>query len=129
MATYEITQPPHGGQCGTDWCEQTAAVRVIIPREMVGQIGSDDPLTHERCGACWDELRSHLIARGHKITDITGSVEQLRAEFHGVSVFGSGEGALYAAAGGRTYHAYLASQLRAQLEAITVHVTGLPTGA
>src|SRR6266545_1071553 len=120
MATHEITQPPHGKQCDTDWCGQTAAVRVIIPREMVSQIGSDDPLTHDRCGACWDELRGHLIARGHKITDITGSLEQLRAEFHGVSAFGSDEGVLYATAGGRTYDAYLASQLRAQLEAITV---------
>jgi hypothetical protein len=65
----------------------------------------------------------------HKITDITGSVEQLRAEFHGVSVFGSDEGVLHATVHGCTYDAYLASQLRAQLEAITVHVIGMPEGA
>jgi hypothetical protein len=129
MATYEITQPPHGKRCDTDWCGQPAEVRLIIPREMVSQIGSDEPVTQDRCAVCWDELRGQLIARGHKITDITGSAEQLRAEFHEVGVFCSDEGVLYATVHRRTYHAYLASQLRAQLEAVTMHVIGMPGGA
>ena len=129
MATYEITQPPPGRQCGSDWCGRTAAVRVIIPREMVSQIGSDDPITQDRCGCCWDEMRSQLLKHRYKITDITGTVEQLRAEFHGVNLFRSDEGVWYATVHGRTYDAHLASQLRAQLEMITVHVIGVPKGA
>ena len=112
MATHEITQPRHGRQCGPVWCGLSAVAQVIIPREMVSQTGGDDPLTDDRCGNRWDELRGQLITHNHKITDITASVEQFRAEFHGASVFCSGEGVLYAAAGGRTYHVYLASQLR-----------------
>ncbi len=87
MATHEITQPRHGRQCGTVWCGLSAVAQVIIPREMVSQTGGDDPLTDDRCGNRWDELRGQLITHNHKITDITGSVEQFRAEFHGASVF------------------------------------------
>jgi len=119
VATYEITDAPNAKVCDSQSCGQTSIVRVIVPRDMAD---TSDPVTLDCCCLCWEQLRGQLIGRGHMIRDTTGDVDELRAQFHGVSFFRSDEGVLYASVNGCTYDAYLVSQLRAQLELVTVHV-------
>lgn len=119
MTAYEITEPPSGSRCGTAWCAQAATVRVVSLGATVSRAGDGDPPAEERCGLCWDVMRGRLTRAGHTITDTTGSVERLRAEFSGFRVFRSDEGVIYAAVNGRTYHDYLATHLRSRLEKLT----------
>jgi hypothetical protein len=119
MTAYEITEPPVGSRCGTTWCAQAATVRVVSPGATVSRAADGDPPAEEKCGLCWDVMRGRLTRVGHTITDTTGSVERLRAEFSRFRMLRSDEGVLYAAVDGRTYHAYLATHLRSQLEKLT----------
>jgi len=119
MTAYEITEPLRGSRCGTTWCAQVATVRVVGPGAAVNRVGGGGPPAEEKCGLCWDVMRGQLTRAGHTITDTTGSLERLRAEFSGFRVFRSDEGVLYAAVNGRTYHAYLATHMRSRLEQLT----------
>ena len=120
MATYGIKEPPNAKKCDTHGCLQTATVRVTTPAEM---LGGGDPAENDQCCRCWDQLRAALHEQGHDVTDATGDLAGLMAEFPGVSAFRSDGGVLYAAVNGATYDAYLVSQMRAQLKLATQPAT------
>lgn len=90
MTAYEISEPPAGSRCGTTWCGNAATVRTASQGTTASRAGNGDLAALEKFGLCWDVLRGQLVRAGHTITDTTGGVERLRAEFCGFRVFRSG---------------------------------------
>jgi len=124
MSTYQATMPPDDTTCGMRSCSARATVRTVIPPsrfEADGVDHSQDPSTFDTCVCHWPIMRAAVLGNGHEITDTTGDIEALKADYPTWSVFRSDSGRLYAAACrgtglGITLDAWLAGQLRAQME-------------
>ncbi len=105
--------PPEGAECSHDYCASTAVVRLVTHR---GAGPADF------CDLEWRRVRATIMARGHTITDITGDVWTLRAEFPHWHVWECVTGLFYATANfdsqGTTVYAYLIGKLRMEIAAV-----------
>ncbi len=126
---YQATSPPADTKCDMRGCCSVANVRVIIPESRFTADGIDhskDPSTFDACEWHWPAMRDACLRNGHRIVDITGDIRQLAAEFPRCNIFTSDGGRLYASAPlngfapDTTVDAWLAGQLRVQLEQLSV---------
>ncbi len=127
MSTYQATEPPDGSTCDTRGCRSAAMVRLIIPPSRFEADGADhsqDPPVFGACEQHYPVIAGTAMRNGHTVVDTTGNIRDVMAEFPTWTVFLSDSGRLYASARvngpqGTTVDAYLVSQLRAQMRALT----------
>jgi hypothetical protein len=124
---YQAALPPEGATCDGDRCRSVALVRLIVPRPKIAGDDHAGPLAvWEMCDLHWPSLRWACENSGHPVTDTTGSLRGVAAEFPTWNVWCSDGGRLYAATytggpdgpHGITVDAWLAGQLRAKMRAV-----------
>jgi hypothetical protein len=97
-----------------------------VPRPKISGQDADSPLTvWDMCELHWPSFR-WACERGHPVIGTTGDLRTLQDEFRRWNVWSSDAGRLYAACyvtgpggpHGTTVDAFLAGQLRAQIQAV-----------
>ena len=124
---YEASIPVAGATCHGSLCRSVAVVRLVLPRPKISGQDDDPPLAvWDMCELHWPSLRWACERSGHPVIDTTGNLRALQDEFRRWNVWASDAGRLYAARyitgpdgpHGITVDAFLAGQLRAQMQAV-----------
>jgi hypothetical protein len=105
----QASVPPAGAGCSRVGCGEAVTVRLILRH--------DDP-AYDYCDLDWPRVTETLRARGLDVTDTTGNIWTVRAEFPHWEIWQSGSSGIYYALTtfggvGVSVHAFLAGTLRA----------------
>ncbi len=116
---------PPGVQCAYGTCQATATVRLMLRH-------GHPP--YDYCEVDWPRVTDTLRTRGQTVTDTTGDMWTVRAEFANWEIWQSKSSGVYYALtsfGGRgvSVHAYLAGTLRAGMRAAEQNRTSAETPA
>jgi len=107
----EASIAPGGAKCAYGHCQATADVRLVLRQ-------GDPPFDY--CEVHWPHVTDALRARGQTVTDTTGTIWTIRAEFQNWDIWHVKVSGVYYAlttfgGEGVSVHAYLIGALRARM--------------